>query len=168
MDLSLDTWAKIAAFGASLVVVFGGLGGLFKLLMSLRLLDKSLQAWNLKLEPTVSGTVITHSGTTYLIAKPRIKNVGATSFTIEQQGTALIVSSYEPVADLETSAFPVSKVAAAYSVFEEHQFIEPGESIEESRIIAVPKDDIIAFRLELRIVSTDLAWKAESVVAMET
>src|SRR5215211_1591970 len=98
MNLSpgtVDDIQTITAIGASLIAIFGGLGALFRLIRTLALLNKNLEGFALRLEPSVSGTIFTRAGTTYLIVKSRLNNVGATRFTLDQEGTAVSLVSYE-------------------------------------------------------------------------
>ena len=54
-------------------------------------------------------------------------------------------------------------IGRVYETFVHHAAIEPGESIEDPILIALPAS-VIAVRLEFRIVSGDQEWNAEEIV----
>jgi hypothetical protein len=126
------------------------------------------RTYRARLEPKVSGRLKSVDGVNYLVATTFLKNVGLSDVTIEQEGSALSVFCYKadipsPVADdIEDEHL------AIFPVFTNHAWIEPGELIEDERLIAVPGTDKLFLRLELRIVSNKIDWNAVSIIEPAT
>jgi hypothetical protein len=115
--------------------------------------------YRMRLEPTVSGEVTTFDGVSHLIATMRLKNVGLSKVEIEQKGSALQVLSYDAHGGTAKVVSAAWKNLAVFPVFESHQWIEPGELIEEQRLIVIPEGVHAAFQLRLRIISHEISWK---------
>jgi hypothetical protein len=118
-----------------------------------------------RLEPKVSGKIISKNETFYLIITVQLKNVGLSDVNIIQRGTALRVFSYLPA---ETEKSVTSNIkqnrVATISVFEKHGWVEPGELVEEQNIVVLPKDESIAFQMNLRIVSNGIEWNSVAII----
>jgi|SRR5215203_755785 len=107
-----------------------------------------------RLEPEVSGKVLTLNGSSHLLATMSLKNVGLSRVEIEQRGSALQVFSYSSPLSEEHVVTAQWEELTAFPVFESHQWIEPGESVKEERLIAIPTSGRTAFQLQLRVVAT--------------
>ena len=53
---------------------------------------------------------------------------------------------------------------AAFPVFEDHRWIEPGETIDDVRLVGVPGIDHLAFKVAIRLVAKKTSWKTVTVV----
>jgi hypothetical protein len=123
------------------------------------------RTYRMRLEPEVSGKAATFDGMSYLIAKMSLKNVGLSRVEVEQKGSALQVLSYEaPVGESADVVSAAWKNLVVFPVFESHQWIEPGELIEEQRLIVIPTMVHTAFQLQLRIVSHKISWNAMDTI----
>ena len=120
-----------------------------------------------RLEPEVSGKVVTLNGLSHLMTTMSLKNVGLSRVDIEQKGSALQVLSYNGPVSREHVLSAEWEALAAFPVFEAHQWIEPGETVKEERLIAIPTSSRKAFQLQLYIVSKkQLTWRAMAVVTL--
>jgi hypothetical protein len=124
------------------------------------------RTFRMRLEPSVSGVISTFDGANHLIVSISLKNVGLSKVEIEQRGSALQVLSYEApihIASIERASWNILKVLP---VFEAHEWIEPGELVEEQHLLLTPDGTYKAFQLQLRIVSKGIVWKAMRTIAL--
>jgi hypothetical protein len=115
------------------------------------------RTYRMRLEPEVSGKVVTLNGLSHLVVTASLKNVGLSNVEIEQEASALQLLSYEvPVSTTvvlsaaweDVTAFPVFESRAGVKPGEViDQRIEPGEVIEDERLIMVPSNERMAFQL---------------------
>lgn len=117
-----------------------------------------------RLQPELSGGLTRRGGVEYLLATVRVKNLGLTKVDIQQRGSALRVFSYNAPADVQKARNVACKRLATFAVFEQHQWIESGETIEDQRLIAIPSNGGVAFRLELRLVANEITWTAVNII----
>jgi hypothetical protein len=105
----------------------------------------------IKFEHNISGKVIFSDKVEYLVIEICLKNLGLSKIDIKHEGSALRVFACEEkeaiphVQDVEWQRIRTLKV------FEKHQWIESGETIQEQRLIVVPKKNYFAYRAHLRI-----------------
>lgn len=117
-----------------------------------------------RLEPKVSGKVISRNGTFYLIVTAQLKNVGLSDVRIDQKGSALRVFAYT-VGECPAKARSVEQSRLlTLSVFEDHGWIEPGELIEDQRLIAIPDVEHVALQVKLRLVSNKIEWNSAAII----
>jgi hypothetical protein len=122
------------------------------------------RTYKMRLEPEVSGKAVTINGLNHLVAAIRLKNVGLSRVEIEQKGTALELLAYNAPDGTKNIVSAAWDRLTAFPVFESNRLIEPGEIIEEKRLIVVPTNERTAFRLRLRLVSHGSAWEAMDIV----
>jgi len=117
-----------------------------------------------RLEPNIISRTVRSDGVLLLSGSAQIKNVGLSRVPIQQKGTAIEVLGYIlNNANLAQPKVTLQNISVR-SVFEAHGWIEPGEQIEESFLIAVPEaGGNVAFRLNLRIVSAGIEWNSDCV-----
>jgi hypothetical protein len=117
-----------------------------------------------RLEPRISGKIFCRDGTWLLCGEAELKNVGLSVVTIEQKGTAILVDDCVMVTDPSSSSRVVQERVAVLEVFKAHGWIEPGESIKQSFLNALPsRADRVAARLRIRIVSHKTEWNDDSI-----
>jgi hypothetical protein len=58
--------------------------------------------------------------------------------------------------------------ASVFNVFEDDPWIEPGETVEEKYLIAIPAYNQAPFRLQLRIVSENGWWQANGIAQWQS
>ncbi len=118
-----------------------------------------------RVEGKISGSISQDQEIRYLLATLQIKNVGLSRVILKQQGSALRVFSlkkdtYSP----EVSTVEWEKVWI-FSVFERHEWIEPGEPIEDQVIIPIPLQRMKPFKLDLRIVAENrVEWNFLKII----
>src|SRR5215216_4465301 len=101
-----------------------------------------------RLRVKVEGEKLYNAFDQYLLVSMEVENKGLSKVPIEQTGTGLRVLAYSDWADpsktehLETLA-----------VFEEHEWIEPGETIGDEKIVQLPRTNLLAARLEFHLIS---------------
>lgn len=122
------------------------------------------RTFKLRLDPTVSGTVRIENNSSYVKVSSTLKNIGICKVDVSQTGSAVTVSSHIPkVAPGEIDVVTWQRLETL-PVFEKHANLEPGETIGDEVLIAVPTAAGQVFKLELRLVSNGIAWNAVSVV----
>lgn len=118
-----------------------------------------------RLEPSISGALSLDNGGACLAATFQVKNVGLSKVDIQRKGSALsiFVAEVSPgLADVQEIKW---KSVADFDIFIAHQWIEPGELIQEQRLIAIPNHKYLAFRLDIRLVSPKKKeWSAMTIV----
>lgn len=120
-----------------------------------------------RLEPTISGKLINSRGIWILTGVAQLKNVGLSKASIQQRGTAVELHDLVLAVSGNCSARVTRVDLAVLEVFEEHAWIEPGETIDHSFIRALPvRTDRVGVRLGLRIISDDIEWNADSIAEL--
>lgn len=121
------------------------------------------------LDLIVSGNLRLIGNTTYLTAVASIKNVGLSDVGINRQGSGLRVVKYESETGESEVHTVVDQSLATFAVFENDQYIEPKESIQNQRLVAIPEGVNIGLRLELYIQSEDgYTWDTSSIVIWDS
>jgi len=117
------------------------------------------------IEQKITGELIPIKGQTYLVVTTQAKNVGQSNVTVEQVGSCICISYYK--ADLKPlKAQNVPKeILARFPVFEQHVLVEPNETIEDQRMVAIATDlDYIALHVECTLNSGTYEWNASAVI----
>lgn len=116
-----------------------------------------------KLEPKVSAQLFKIATDNFLVVTCRLKNVGQSKYPIRQKGTAVEIVSLEATG----RGTPVVS-----RIFEKHDWVEPGEEIEQSLIFPVPDPQtLVAFEVSLRVVSENeldaaaIEWNASCLAS---
>jgi hypothetical protein len=121
-----------------------------------------------RLELKICGKTTGTSGTLLLSGSAQLKNVGLSKVAIEQQGTGILVYDLKATSRIVSEPTPPTEErTVVQTVFKDHGWIEPGETIEESFLLQLPKEkERIGIKLELRIVAAHIEWNANSIVEM--
>lgn len=117
-----------------------------------------------RLEPKISGQIITKAGANYLIITAQLKNVGLSDVKINQKGSALRLFSYEAEQEFSKVHSVAQTRLLTVGVFEQHGWIEPGETIEDQRLIALPRNELIAIQARIRLVSNRIEWNTATII----
>lgn len=126
----------------SIAIVVGALWAYYKLFRG--------RTYRPRLEAKISGSVTCHNEVSYLLATAELKNVGLSKVSILRHATALESFTYR--ATNPTIAITArDQAVAAHPMFEAHGWIEPDETIEDQRLLAIPGCHHLAFRLELKV-----------------
>lgn len=92
-----------------------------------------------------------------LLARVRVKNIGASKVQLLQKGTGLRVSS---LAESEASGSATWESGSVYPIFEEHAWVEPGETVSDDVLLRLNVADGQPVLFETRLVcETRPAWK---------
>ena len=114
-----------------------------------------------RLDLGVSGTMSQGQSLDSIVATVTVKNVGLSRLIVEQEGTALVVSTCE----IPTEPFMRVQWTAqgAYPIFEKHSWIEPGEIIQNKVLVNVQPNQAPVL-LELRVNAAGIAWSVDEIV----
>jgi len=146
----LENAATIIAFGA------GGVWAYFNFFKG--------RTYRSRLEPKVAGKIISRNGAYFLIVTAQLKNVGLSAVRIDQKGSALRVFAYTLGERPSKPRNVEQSRLITLSVFEDHGWIEPGELIEDQRLIAIPDSEHVALQIKLRLVSNKIEWNAAAII----
>ena len=106
-------------------------------------------------------------GHPFLKAEATIRNIGLSKVPIHRQGTALLIYSVN-IRD-RTPTFPSqvrwNQPVAAFPIFSGRKWVEPSESIAESMMVDLPHGGDFIYKVILKVVSGDILWTAEGIVA---
>lgn len=118
-----------------------------------------------RLEIGVVGAAISKRDHTALRISVSAKNVGLARVDISPEGTALRVSVAKEIvpAAILTAQW---EHQGTFSIFAEHGWIEPGETISEDQLLMLPKISCDHFLLELFLESGKLVWTARSIIPL--
>jgi hypothetical protein len=94
----------------------------------------------------------------------KLKNVGLSKVKIEKDGSGLRVLSIDKQTGITKACTLEGERLATFPVFEHHKWIESGETIEDHRLIGIPSENQVAFRLILRIVAKKISWRTDTII----
>ncbi len=117
----------------------------------------------------VSGSLRSIGGSAYLTAVAHIKNVGLSNVRIRREGSGLRVLIYESETNESEVHTALDHPLATFAVFENDQYIEPKESIQNQRLVAIPEGVKIGLRVELYIQSQEgYTWDTSCIVLWDS
>jgi hypothetical protein len=121
-----------------------------------------------RLELTICGKTLRRGAGLLLSGSAELKNVGLSKVAIEQRGTAILIYDLKAASSLQKEPInAVEERTLVLSVFENHGWIEPGETIQQSFLLQLPEtQERIGIKLELRIVAAYIEWNANSIVEL--
>lgn len=120
------------------------------------------------LEPKITGKFGCKDGVTYLVITAQLKNVGLSDFKIQQEGTAVIVSSYVASIPPPEAESPKWKEEGIFSVFKVHEHLEPQETVTDERLVLIPNCDKAAVKAYLRVVYQNIEWNTWTIIEQIT
>jgi hypothetical protein len=157
-----DVWGIAANVGNLIGLGAAGVWGYFNFVKS--------RTYYPRLELTASGEIRSNGTKQYIVPRVTLKNIGKSKVQLDQSGTGYRIWFSGADAD-ESGELSWSGGKPVHSIFEEHSWIEPGESIfDELRLFKLPKDCVAAkiqVRLTARIGWPNLkstAWNCSTVV----
>src|ERR1700722_998994 len=120
-----------------------------------------------RLECSVDASIEKHAGHTFLRAAVRIRNIGLSRVPIEPKGTALLLYSI-PAQD-QAPSFPShvewEEPVAAFDLLAGRKWVESSEAVAEALMVALPRSDASTYKVTLKVVSGEIWWTAESILA---
>lgn len=154
--LTGEIWSAIQSIVTVLAIAVGGLWTYFNYFRG--------RVYRPRLEPKIMGKLVCKQGVTYLSVIAQVKNIGLSKIAVEQTGSAIIVSTFDPKA----ASGAVDKIKwndlKAFPVFETHHWIEPGETIEDQQLFVLSSCNEVAIRLRLRLVFSKIEWNLDAIV----
>jgi hypothetical protein len=121
-----------------------------------------------RLELSVSGKTFRSEKLTHLMATGQIKNVGLSKLGLSQKGTALRILSKEPIQSKAAPAIVEWKHLVTLTIFENHQWIEPGETIADELLLVLGNAGYHkVVKVELRIVAGGIEWNSLAIIDTE-
>jgi hypothetical protein len=130
-------------------VIIGGVWAYFKFVKG--------RTYRPRLEPGLSGEWRLVDGKRLLQARITAKNIGASKFTLLQEGTGLRISVLAP----DQSPAPALadwKRLTVFEVLREHQWIEPGETVSDDLLLDLGTSEPVATLFEARLVCRWSRW----------
>ena len=124
-----------------------------------------------RLEPTIEGRLVQAGKCQFAVVKVCIRNVGLSKVQINKKLSNITVSSY--IEDNYISKFhsAVLDELGLVRAINLHQWIEPGESVVEEHIFALPVEPLLAIRLQLNVLQErrnawfpGVEWNAVAIV----
>lgn len=111
-----------------------------------------------RLETRVSGELCRRVEPEFVRIVLQVKNVGLSKVDIHQKGTALRLLV------LDQSAKDSWRHIATLSILMRHQWIEPGELLEEHVLHPQQLSNIAALKAELIVVGKKTMWEASTII----
>jgi hypothetical protein len=120
-----------------------------------------------RLEPTLEASVMQLGPARYLKAKARVKNVGLSKVTFDRSASGFRVFTIQSQ-DAPTAMCPVEwNRERTLDVFKDHDWIEPGETIEDNWLLSLPTlQQHTVFRLEIKLAGAKTDWYASAMVEL--
>ena len=140
-----------------LAIIIGGIWAYFNFVRS--------RTYRPRLEIYVTGLVRQHEERQFLHLSFSVKNVGLTNFDISQTGTGMQLESYGERAYIpEVHAAPWERVTTL-PILMNHSIIEPAETVKEEKLIIISEEEVIAYKVTLRLMSVDnTEWQISSII----
>lgn len=138
-----DAFASLQSITTILALVIGGIWAYFKVFRG--------RIYSKRLEPNINASVL--SGTHYqcMVAKICVKNVGLTRVDVDVESSVIEVQSYASSDYLPEFHNAMWDELGTTNALKYHKWIEPGETICEEILIALPNINLIALRIRLRL-----------------
>ncbi len=113
-----------------------------------------------KLELQLSGSIVLKEHL-YVEVIAGLKNLAASKHAVQQEGTRCEILAV--MKDME------ERRVRLYPVFELHEWIEPGETIDDliQCQILIPPQDIVWIRINLRVVSGKVEWNTSCLIKVD-
>ena len=115
-----------------------------------------------RLELTVNGSVILHSGVHLASLDVGVKNVGLSRADIIQEGTWLRIVILGAKTATNSVARPKRKFVGTSPILLDHSWIEPGEEIHDVMLVQLPTlaDEDVSLEVRLRVVSNQMRFRS--------
>lgn len=123
-----------------------------------------------RLQVELTGVVVRVAGRQYVVASIKLSNLGLTVTKIDQAGTALVVyapGTNDHRADIYNQDWNETE-AAAFTILGAHTQIEPGLTIREDVVIAVPVRQTNLFMLECIVEARKMRWSTRTVTVAQS
>jgi hypothetical protein len=111
-----------------------------------------------RLEININGNLSESKSRRLINLKVKVKNVGLSKVKIYQRGTGLRLLKFNPTLSEDPWEHMFTE-----TIFEDHGWIEPGETINEPFLFPLDNSDIMAVKAEVIIVSKKTMWKTATI-----
>ena len=157
-----DFWDIIAHIGTMIGLLATGVWAYFNFIKSRRYYPR--------LELAVSGEIVSAPERQFVIPRVALKNTGMSKVKLIQRGSGYRIWMTQDY-DVGLRELEWTDGGHVYEIFEEHKWIEPGESLfDETRMFSLPRD-CIAVKIQARLVaqvwgvsSRNTEWNCSAVV----
>jgi hypothetical protein len=156
IHLPIGDWAKIFQIAA---IIAGALAAYLQWFRG-RLYRK-------RLEISVSSLLIGNPPS-QLLAIARLKNVGLSKTAIKHSRSCLRVFSALPSQPISEMMSVEWKRESTFPIFQQHGWIESGETIEDQLLVTLPEGRPWTYRVEVLIASGRIDWTAASIANVST
>lgn len=149
------TFEDIRNITTTIALIVGGIWAYFRFLRG--------RTFRPRLELTCRGTILSDEEFSYLLVRVKLKNLGLSKTNIKQEGTGIRILKIMPQEIVEAED-ATTEHQITLSIFEEHQWIEPNELIEDECLVQLPEQCAFAYEVQVRVVGQGLSWAAHDIV----
>ena len=157
-------WARTKDFAEafanvtqSLALIAGGVWAYFKFAKGRTFRDR--------LNPAVSGKLVSIDGSVFLMVTIRLQNVGLSRIALDQDVSALDVFEYVPSQTGELLIVENSRLASFRVFRDTDRYIEPNEIVERQALIALSRVSALGYQVEFEVFSdSGYGWRAMRIV----
>lgn len=143
---ALENWntiGSVAEHAATIIaLIVGGFWAYFKFIKG--------RVYRPRFDISMDAGTVTIDGKKTLLCSLSVKNIGASKIVLLQEGTGLRVTEGVPRNELFLE--PQWGESRVFPIFEKHEWIESGETIQEQLFAALPQDGERALKLEARLI----------------
>jgi len=150
----LDALEKVSTI---LAIVIGGLWAYYQFFRG--------RTYRPRLETQVVGQIFDDLRHYHLLVSSKLKNVGLSKVDLDRDASGVRIYSCVVPADITEIESAQWDHIATFPVFENHRWIESGETIEDEILLSIEKGTHRAFRAVLRVVGRKISWKAERIIS---
>ncbi len=155
-----NTLAAAEKITTILVLSLGGIGAYYKFFKG--------RIFRPRLQLAVGGRVIRNGEVTCLLVITQLKNVGASSIEFSKAGTSIKVYYYGAEFYEPSPHLAVWQPLKRFRIFEDHEWIESGETIKDVLLIPLSRKPEVAFRVDMTVNAHNISFKTRSIVEWET
>jgi hypothetical protein len=154
--LLIGDWAKLFQIAA---IIVGAIAAYVKWFRG--------RLYRTRLEISVVG-ILVEDPPCKLHATARLKNVGLSKAPIKHSRSCLRVFSAMPTKPISEMIRVDWKRESTFPIFQQHDWIESGETIEDQFLVTLPEGRPWTYRVEALITSGRINWTATGIVYLST
>jgi len=156
-----DFAEAFASLTQTLALIAGGVWAYFKFAKGRTFRDR--------LNPAVSGKLVSIDGSVFLMVTIRFQNVGLSRIAFDQGVSSLAVFEFVPSQTEVLLSVENNRLATVRVFRDTDRYIEPNEIVERQTLIALPHVSAIGYQLEFEVFSdSGYEWRAMSIVDKST
>lgn len=143
-----------------LVLGLGAFGAYYKFLRG--------RIFRPRLQLDTGGRVVRDGDVTCLKVTAQIRNVGVSSVAFNTKGTGIHVYSYGPEYYYPRPHLAYWQLLGSFRIFENQEWIESGERINDALLIDIPPQPKVAFKVELVVNAHRITFKNKVIIEWKT